>query len=83
MAQNILNPGTSRVVYSDDARVIAGGERIRDVTLDGTTRRAVQRGDLILENDTEQDEPRQDEQAAEPEQDAGAAPGEPAPEDGH
>lgn len=81
MAQHILNPTTSRVVYSDDARVIAGGERIRDITPDGTTHRAVERGDLVLETDEEHDDGA--EQAPETGEDETAAPGEPAPEDAH
>lgn len=76
MAQHILNPTTSRVVYSDDARVIAGGERISDITPDGTTHRAVARGDLVLEIE---EEPDQDETA----DTETAAPGEPDPEEAH
>lgn len=81
MAQHILNPGTSRVVYSDDARVIAGGERIHDITPDDTTHRAVARGDLVLESDDEQDATA--EQSSETSEDETAAPGEPDPEDSH
>jgi hypothetical protein len=79
MSHNILNPTTSRVVYSDDARVIAGGERIYDITPDGTTDRAVARGDLVLET-TEDD---QDAEQSGPDEDAPLAPGESDPEQAH
>lgn len=49
----ILNPGTNPVTYTDDARVIAAGERLRDVTIDRITRAALDRGDLIEEIETE------------------------------
>ena len=45
----ILNPGTSPVTYTDDARIIEPGTRLYGVTLDGTGHGAVTRGDIVEE----------------------------------
>lgn len=45
----ILNPGTTPVIYTDDARVIEAGTRLYDVDLDDTGQQAVTHGYLVEE----------------------------------
>lgn len=71
----ILNPSTSPVTYSADARVIAAGERLHDVTIDRITRAALNRGDLI-----EEVEPESTDETAPTSEHEGTAPGVAAPE---
>lgn len=71
----ILNPSTSPVTYSADARVIAAGERLHDVTIDRITRAALNRGDLI-----EEVEPESAGEAAPTSEHEGTPPGVAAPE---
>lgn len=53
MTVTLLNPGTTPVTYTDDARVIAAGQRITGVTLDHTGQTAVDHGYLVaIEEDT-------------------------------
>jgi hypothetical protein len=47
----LLNPGTTPVTYTDDARIIEAGTRLYDVELDDTGRAAVARGDLVEETE--------------------------------
>lgn len=61
----ILNPTTGPVTFSDDARVIAAGERLDDIDIDATGRAAIKRGDLVEEDGQAQGDP-----APEAEQDA-------------
>jgi len=71
----ILNPSTSPVTYSTDARVIAAGERLHDVTIDRITQAALDRGDLI-----EETEPETADEAAPVSEHEDIAPGVAAPE---
>lgn len=48
----IVNTTNGPLVYSDDARTIAAGERLADVQPDDTTRTALARGYLLEIADT-------------------------------
>lgn len=51
----LFNPSIVPVVYTDDGRIVAGGERVELDKLDESGQRAVDRGRLV--NETKDDEP--------------------------
>lgn len=70
-ARTLINGGTTPVVYTDDGRVLAAGERIEVDSIDDTASALVERGYLVVEG--EQDE-------APGDRDEEESPGESAPE---
>lgn len=53
--RTLINGGTTPVVYTDDGRVIAAGERVEVESLDGTAAKLIDLGYLTVEsgqNDT-------------------------------
>lgn len=71
--RTLINGGTTPVVYTDDGRVLAAGERIEVETVDEAATRLIDLGYLVMENERDDAPVDQDEQAN---------PGESLPESG-
>lgn len=53
-SRTLINGGTTPVVYSDDGRVLAAGERIEVDSIDNTASALIERGYLTVEDDQDE-----------------------------
>lgn len=62
--RTLVNGGTTPVIYTDDGRVLAAGERVEVESLDDTASRLVDLGYLTVENEQDDVAGDQDEKTA-------------------